>query len=141
MANNYTQFSEMIPCETGEQQEWLMQELAVAVKGEERPDPVCEFEEEPPHPACEFEANDEGVWVCARESGDLDALADVVVAFQNVFGIEESWTLTWADTCSKPRVGEFGGGGLVVYRGKVSWLNTWSWCQAEIGRMRMEVET
>lgn len=127
MANNYTQFSEMIPCETKEQQEWLMQRLGETVETEERLQ--C--------PDCEFKADGENVWVYSEDSADISALADVVATFQLRFEVDEPWTLTWAETCSKPRVGQFGGGGLVVYRGKISWLNAWSWCEAEKGRMEV----
>lgn len=127
MADNYTQFSEMIPCKTKEQQDWLLKELADGVKDDDGGE----------HPVCEFSADKEDIWVHAEDSGDLDALADVVSFFQLRFEIDEPWTLTWAETCSKPRVGNFGGGGVVVYRGKVSWLNAWSWCEAEKGRMEV----
>ncbi len=66
MANNYTQFSEMIPCETKEQQEWLPRELAVAV----------EFDDGERVSACEFEADGKDVWIYSKDSGDLGALAD-----------------------------------------------------------------
>jgi len=127
MANTYTQFSEMIPCETKEQQEWLMQEIAVAVYDDDGAR----------HPACDLRADRENVWVYSEDSADIGALADIVADFQLRFEVDEPWTLTWAETCSKPRVGQFGGGGVVVYRGKVSWLNTWSWCEAEKGRMEV----
>ena len=126
MANNYSQFSEMIPCENKEQQDWLMQELAIAI----------EFDDGERVPACAFEADGDDVWVYSEDSGDLEALADVVATFQVEFDITEPWTLTWADTCSKPRLGNFGGGGLVIYKGKVHWLDTWNWCAAEAQRLQ-----
>jgi len=126
MANNYTEFSEMIPCKSKEQQDWLMRELAEAVKDDDGA----------MYPPCEFTPDGKDVWVYAEDSGDLDVLADVVATFQNVFGVEEPWTLTWAGTCSKPRLGNFGGGGLVAYRGKVSWQDAWDWCAAEVQRLQ-----
>ena len=126
MANNYPQFSEMIPCESEEQQDWLMQELAVAI----------EFDDGETVPVCEFKADGDDVWVYSEDSGDLEALADVVATFQVEFDITEPWTLTWAGTCSKPRLGNFGGGGVVVYKGKAHWMNTWDWCAAEVLRLR-----
>lgn len=126
MANNYDEFSEMIPCETKEQQDYLIQELAVAV----------EFDDGERVSACEFEADGKDVWIYSQESCDLDALADVIAAFQLGFNIDDPWTLTWAGTCSKPRVGNFGGGGIVVYKGKTHWMNTWDWCTAEVRRLQ-----
>ena len=125
MANNYTEFSEMIPCETKEQQAWLLQKLAVAI----------EFDDGEKVPTCAFETDGKDVWVYTEDSVDLDALADVVAAFQVRFNIDKPWTLTWADTCSKPRISNFGGGGIVVYKGKTHWMNTWGWCTAEVHRL------
>lgn len=125
MPNNYNQFSEIIPCGTKEQQDWLMQEIAVAV----------EFDDGERVAACEFEADGKDVWVYSEDQGDLDALMDVVAAFQMRFNITEPWTLTWAGTCSKPLIGNFGGGGVVVYKGKTHWMNTWDWCTAEVQRL------
>lgn len=128
MANNYTQFSEMIPCGTKEQQDWLMQKLGEAVETEERL--MC--------PDCDFAADKGNVWVYSQDVADVGALADVVAAFQLQFGVDEPWTLTWAGTCSKPRVSQFGGGGVVAYKGKVHWMNTWDWCTAEAKRLQGE---
>ena len=34
----------------------------------------------------------------------------------------------WADTCSRPRIGEFGGGAVALWRGKdTQWMNTSYW--------------
>ena len=35
------------------------------------------------------------------------------------------FTLTCAATCSKPRIGEFGGGWIVVSRDEIHYGNTW----------------
>ena len=126
MANNYSQFSEMIPCESKEQQDWLMQELAVGIKDDDGEG----------YPVCEFETDGKDVWVYSPEFADLDALAEVVVAFQLQFGITKPWTLTWADSCSKPRLGNFGGGGMVVYRGEFWCMSVWDWCVAEAQRLQ-----
>lgn len=128
MADNYTQFSEMIPCKTKEQQDWLLKELADGVKDDDGGE----------HPVCEFSADRGDVWVHAEDSGDLDALANAVSFFQLRFKIEEPWTFTWAETCSKPRVSQFGGGGIVVYKGKIHGMNAWDWCTAEAKRLQEE---
>ena len=126
MANNYSQFSEMIPCETKEQQDWLLRELAIAV----------EFDDGERVSACMFEADGKDVWVYSEDSADIDALADVIATFQLQFKVNKPWTLTWADSCSKPRLNNFGGGGVVIYKGKTSWMDTWGWCAAEAQRLR-----
>ena len=121
MANNYTEFSEMIPCETQGQIEWLENALTGGSEG---------------YPVCEFDREGDGVWVYSEDIGDLGALADVVSAFQLRFDVAKPWTLTWAGTCSEPLLGNFGGGGVVVYKGKAHWMNTWDWCAAEVLRLQ-----
>lgn len=126
MANCYTQFSEVIPCENEEQVEWLMGSLATAVKDE-----GCESEDsdDDGYPPCEFERDGSGVWVHSEDGGDLEALVNVICSFQEKFSIGDPWSLAWAETCSRPRVGEFGGGAIVVYKGEAEWINTWDWCE------------
>lgn len=120
MANNYTKFSEIIPCENLRQIEWLEEALTCGSRGRS---------------VCEFDRDGDGVWVYSEDQGDLDALMDVVSAFQLQFKIITPWTLTWAGTCSRPLIGNFGGGGIIVYKGKVHWMNTWDWCTAEVRRL------
>lgn len=128
MANYYTEFSEVIPCENEIQRRWLEKMLATAVrdKGEG-------------HPACEFARQAEGhMWVNSSDSGaeDLEALVLVVCGFQLKFQITEPWSLTWAETCSSPRVGKFSGGAVVVFKGKDEWLYTHSWCDKKKAAFR-----
>ena len=109
MANNYTQFSVSLFYDTDEQYEWLRRELEKMNDGDEGP--VCEYRDEPGKPPF--------FWLYTEESaGDIGKLADVVAAYQQQFRVMEPWFLTWAHTCGKPRIGEFSGGGVAVYRGK-----------------------
>ncbi len=125
MADYWTLFSEIVPCKTKEQQDWLIQKLTGAVKDDDGT----------AYPPCEFAAEGKDVWVHSEDSGDIGALADTVAAFQERFEVEEPWSLSWAGTCSKPRVGDFGGGGIVIYKGKASSMNTWDWYTAEARRL------
>jgi len=124
MADYFVQFSEIVPCASKEQQEWFLRELAEGVK------------DGTTYPPCEFSADGKDVWVYSEDSGDIGALAGIVATFQERFGIEEPWSLSWAGTCSNPRVGDFGGGGIVVYKGKATSWNTWDWCTSEMRRLQ-----
>lgn len=111
MANNYTQFSEFISYKTVEEQKYLTDWLEA--QHEEDEGPCCDFLDEP-----DFNR----VWIYAEEWGDIDRLIDFVAEFQQRFSIKEPWSLEWANSCTKPMVGEFSGGGVLVMEGEIDWF-------------------
>lgn len=121
MANNYTQFSEEIVCATEEQAAWLVAEL---LKETDDGGPSCE---------AELEGKTRGslprVWIHSEEDANLEAMVDVLCEFQNCFKLKEPITVSWAYTCSKPRLSEFGGGAVVVKNGKDHWIDAQSWAR------------
>ena len=104
MADNYLQFSVMIPCDTKEQKQWL------AAKFDEQA-------ESDDGPVCQYNIESDGVWAYAEEYGDPERLAEIVAAYQQQFDRQDGWILTWSQTCSKMRLDEFAGGAVAVYRG------------------------
>lgn len=54
------------------------------------------------------------LWMYTEESAYPEQVASMVAAFFRHFKIDSTFTLTWACTCSKMRVGEFSGGGFIV---------------------------
>jgi hypothetical protein len=76
------------------------------------------------------------LWIYADEGGDLDRVAHLVQKFLKTFRISECWSLTWSESCSKPRVGEFGGGALFVTAGEVKWQSSCSFIAAEQSAFR-----
>lgn len=64
-------------------------------------------------------------WLYAEESADIAHVACVVQAFIKKFRPDYVFKLTWCGYCDKPRIGEFGGGWLVVGADKAIWGNTW----------------
>jgi hypothetical protein len=72
---------------------------------------------------------DEGdhLWLHSEESTVIDMVAYVIAAFQKKFKCELAWQMSWSAGCSKPRIGEFGGGAVVVYKGECHWINARSW--------------
>jgi hypothetical protein len=50
----------------------------------------------------------------AEECGCPDRVAYLVQKYLQQFHSGECWSFTWSETCSQPRVGEFGGGGMLV---------------------------
>ena len=122
MADNYLQFSETVEC-TKDKALWLQTELDIAV------DPGDGYYA---YPACTHSYHADKGYVWVRSDGDIDALLDTIAKFQLEFKIENPWSIQWSWTCSKPRVGEFGGGAAVVYKGKIHSAGTSQWCEDKI---------
>ena len=157
MANNYLQFSEVIPQLTTPEADWLRGQLeVVCVFGEhEHPEdklPSGMNRDEADWIGCrayrdmlgydpewgedtgfEFEFFDDErdrewgrhLWLHADESGTIDRIAHLVQKFLKAFRPDENWSLTWAVSCSKPRVGEFGGGAVFVTAEEIGWQDAY----------------
>ena len=123
MANNYVQFSEMIPYDTQEQKDWLLLALS---------------DDSDLGAPCGFEAEMGGIWVHAEDTGDVDALVDIVCRFQDRFEIDKPWSLTWAEWCDKPRLSEFGGGAVVCLGGEDHWMNAVNWADEKKSELLKE---
>lgn len=70
------------------------------------------------------------LWVRTDESGNFDHLAVVVQAFLAKFRPDSCFLLTWAETCSRPRLGAFGGGGMFVTAQGAEFMNAHSFVEA-----------
>ena len=71
------------------------------------------------------------VWLHADEWGDVERVAHLVQKFLKEFRPEGCWSLTWATTCSKPRVGEFGGGAVFVTATEITWQNSYEFIEGQ----------
>jgi len=111
MANNYQEFSEEIVCRTKEEYEALLNALTTS-------------KDEEDYPPCETYGDPEAlsIWLHAEESGDIEKLANIISEFQTEFSNPEPFFLSWADTCSKPRIGEFSGGAVAIYKGEAKYF-------------------
>lgn len=138
IANNYTQFSEMIEELTDSERSWL-ENIPDRGDFEDNPDIEEDWEKEfgaalidygldidglddtlDYFPSFEFKLeSDGGWWIYAEEGGDLGHVGCIVQAFIKKFRPDFIFKLTWADYCSKLRLGEFGGGCLVVSKDEV----------------------
>lgn len=153
MADNYLEFSEVIPRLTTEEEAWLKSQLeqVCVIDGVEYPaDAVPEelqgqetqwlgcraYRDMDDYDAdfgegvgfeCGFHGDDSWgdwcrhAWLHAVEYADLDRVAHLVRKFLKKFRPDDAWSLTYANTCSKPRVGEFGGGAVFVTATEVKW--------------------
>jgi hypothetical protein len=164
LANNYLQFSEVIPRITPAEEQWLDEQLAViyVFDGEEYDEehlPAGKALNEADYGGCRafrdveggewgdeeagFEYSfdtDEGgpenwgrhLWIYAEEGGDVERVAHLVQKFLKKFRPEECWSLSYATTCSKPRVGEFGGGAVFVTAADIKWQSTYGFICDEL---------
>ncbi len=125
----HLQFSETIKC-TEWQALWLKKEINIAAAHDNGP--LCEHS---------YHADAEYIWVHdsrASKVRHMDSLLLVVAHFQCVFKIEKPWAIQWSWTCEKPRIGGFGGGAAVVYKGDIHFLDTWKWCCKKIYELTKE---
>ncbi len=173
MANNYVQFSEVIPRLRPDEEQWLRHQLEIVsvfdgqeYSNEQEPednDPDgAEFRgcrafrdmedydssEEDAGFCYEFSTDEPDepdgwgrhLWIYADECGDLDRIAHLLQKFLKQFRPGECWALTYSETCSKPRVGEFGGGAMFVTAGDIKWQNAYGFIGAERAAFELATE-
>ena len=126
MANNYTSFSFQVKCPSNEAANTLEDSLASAMDS-------CERErlgdEDRGLDLDHAEAEDDTVWIASEEGTDLEFLADVLQDYLQNNDPEGSVGFTWAETCSKLRVDEFGGGAVFITAEDQVWLSTSHWLE------------
>lgn len=134
MANNYTQFSTLIKCDD-EQADWLCEKLAgIEAKEltEEQLDSMTdeeieamedeEIDDEERHDACNFEREEGGVWLHSDEGFQIDRTCSAIAEMQTVFNLTAPIEIEWAETCSRPVLDQFGGGGCLIYKGETHYF-------------------
>jgi hypothetical protein len=128
MAENYLQFSEIIPNITPEEAEWIREKREFLEDSESIDRPVMFEDEGGLGFYLEVNEKEKEAWVYADEYGSIDCVAYFVQEFINEFRPFYIFSLTWAETCSKPRVSEFSGGWMVVTADNIKYGN----CNDEI---------
>jgi hypothetical protein len=139
MANNYTLFSEVIPGLRGDERAWV-----VGLTDDPKADPpdlvaagiAMNAIDPDDWPGFEFELTDPGgdLWIHSEECGNIVHAAQFVRAFLARFRPAVCWQMTWAEVCSKPRIGEFGGGGVFVTASSVRYCNAHDWTARQVRR-------
>jgi hypothetical protein len=160
MANNYLQFSAIIPQLTPEEEAWLRAQLQTVVvhhgqeteiDGTDETDaadaewlgPRFLRDKEDYDPSWggtdfQYEFDDDTysgwgrhLWVYAEESGEPSDVAWLVRKFLKQFRRDQCWPLTWATTCSKMRVGEFSGGAVFVTAEQIKYQSGYGFIRQE----------
>ena len=118
MANNYTQFSVLLPEVEDEKLAVFMEAVEARQEAAEREDNY----ESMPLRGMKYELLGGELWLHADENGDVGAAADLIQVFLGHFGIAGGIYMSWACTCSKPRINQFDGGAVVVTHKDMLWL-------------------
>lgn len=161
MANNYMLFSEAIHQFNEEERAWCESRLrhleqvlpGYDENGLDEKGKRCGPEDEPYLNGAgglgfqwrlDAESNGHELWMHAEESCNLEHVALFVQEFLARFRPNEYFTLTWAETCSKPRISEFSGGGAFVTAEAIEWHGVTAWiCRkvAEFSQQEKPVES
>ena len=119
MANNYLLFSEVLTLKNKKEEKWAREELTRLSEAEDGNGcPVIDFQ---------WNIEDGGIWFYTEEAGEPNTVGTFVQSFLKKFYPEDVWKLTWAATCSKPRIGEFSGGAMVVTAKKIYFMEASDW--------------
>ena len=152
MADNYVEFSQVLPHLNDAEIAWLQDQLqeVVVVEDQEHPIGSVPAEVEENHAtwrgarflhncddvtgwgdeiefAYAFRFEDGNVdwgrhlWIYSEQYGSVDQVAWLVQKFLRQFRPQDIWALTYACTCSKPRIAEFGGGAVIVTADELRW--------------------
>lgn len=123
MANNYRQFSEILTLNSDEEVKWCKHYLE-----SEHYNEVLE-EDMPLDFQWEISGNE--LWIYANEFGDLEQVAEFVHKYLLEFNKDEFWSLTFSETCSKPRIGEFSGGAIFVDKDGWEYHSAYQWVREQ----------
>ncbi len=143
MANNYTQFSEAITLKSEEEREWVENHLEIFWTQVDESEQIVKHPEQKEYERLlelyglesddlnlnfqwEIDSKNE-LWMYADESGNADHVALFMQEYLKKFNPEGSFSITYSATCSKPRLGEFGGGALFVTAEKFEWIDSHDW--------------
>jgi hypothetical protein len=72
---------------------------------------------------CEAEWTADGDLWFHSEGVNTDKIAYFMQQFLKQWHPTGCWSMTYAEYCSKPRIGEFGGGAIFVTATEIKWLN------------------
>jgi hypothetical protein len=122
MANNFTESSSFLAIK--EDQIPLVQDIIDRVTAEI----VADEDESGGYLGCTVDVQPNGVYFGGEESCNVDQVAQIAKKIVEDLKIDEPFFCSWAYTCSKPRVDEFGGGAFVVRRGNdTQWIDAMSY--------------
>ena len=155
MADSYLEFSEVLTNLSPEEADWLENQLEIVhlCDGKEVDEKMatwtgCRAYHDMPdydgeyddvgfeYEFCEEAHKEQYLWIHSEEHGQVEHVAHLVQKFLHKFRPDQSWSLTYSVTCSKPRVNEFGGGAVVVTASAIKWFNSWDFVETALNNGR-----
>jgi hypothetical protein len=146
MADYFSQFSEAIDPLTKEEANWIGEFLNEEMPEDEKAlkawrearnlsEDDADMDEQFPHFAWSLDKNRTICWLRDDEGFTESHLIGFLQAYLEKFHPDKAISITGAATCSKPRIGEFGGWWLVVTATKVRGGNVWTEAEKEIAKL------
>jgi len=129
VANNYRHFSFALKLANKKEAVWFQKRLEKAAKTPEEDEwgSMADFDWIV-YPVNAEDKNLPHVWFRDNgEYGNVEQVANYVQEYLKKFCHKGYFTMSWADTCSKHRLGEFGGGFVVVTAKEQHWMNESAW--------------
>jgi hypothetical protein len=136
MASNYLEFSVALDLKSRKERRWLEKQLEyVEHEDSDLPRFLLDYpdrDEGETFAGFEVAWHDDSVSFYAEEGGNARHLAHLVQKFLRQFRPTEAWYVTWAETCSKPHVDEFGGGAAFVTADEVKWMSAHQFVEEQL---------
>lgn len=134
MANNYRQFAFCLKLRNKEEADWFVKTLKEASEKEDEDGETCtDFDWD-----VGIEENFNVYFRDNGEFGNVEQIADFVEKYLKHFEVPGHFRISWADTCSKHRIDEFGGGFAVVTAEGTHWFNETEWLSEKISSINLE---
>lgn len=149
MADNYLQYSVEVTGLTDEEIAWFQQALTWDLSEEQEkaeaqgadPDTVTPpgwWDDYGGSCGTSYELDKKGreILLYAEESGNVGGAAELLFTFVTTYRPDAIYVIEWAETCSRMRPGQFGGGACVVSREGILMHGAGEWAS----RMRRKIE-
>lgn len=140
MSDNFLQFSTELVALNKKERAWTKSHLDLF--GAEAPQEgdkgygeftefigIYELEDETETLGFDWKFEDDNLWMYAELNGNPDHVAAFVQLFLKKFRPDAAFSMSFATTCSRPLIEEFGGGAVFVTAEKIEWVNAWDWCE------------
>lgn len=147
MANNYTNFSFAFKVKGLKAKAWIermVEKLSDACGDDTEDEEILElFPDWGYYLDCGFRTEIELIpgkktqfylYVFSEESGNVEYAVNFVQAILRRFDPKGKVGFDWAETCDRPRTGQFGGGAVVVTATRTKYISTTVWLQKEMSK-------